>query len=134
MGIGFVFGRVGGFGGFVVVLLAQRHQRQPPLPQAVDTFVNDNALQPGPEGGVALVAAQLAKGTQKRLLKHILGLGVVAGDAQGRVEHSLGVAPVDFGLGLAVIQAAALHQRGVDVDVGGKGKGFHAENGGLRSA
>nr|GFC16204.1 hypothetical protein [Tanacetum cinerariifolium] len=60
------------------------------------------------------VAAQLPKSAQKRLLQHVFGLGVVARDAQRGVEHRLGIASVQLSLGLAVVEAAPLYQRGVD--------------------
>lgn len=68
-------------------------QRLPALPPAccIVAAVHRNAVQPGTEWRLRSIACQVAIGSEKRLLRHILRIVAIAEDHVGRTNHRRGM-------------------------------------------
>ena len=83
----------------------------PPPPLPVPRLIDDDAVDPGPEGGLAPEAVYRAKDAEENFLRQIEGFVVVAQEIQRQlVDHPLMFGD-QFRAGVLVASRAALNQR-----------------------
>jgi len=101
----------------IFIVRHRREKREPtvgalPLADRVERLVDGDAIKPGAELGLALEAADVAMGLDKRFLDDVVGQRRVVQDALDTAPETGVLLPVEFTPGRFVARAEALQKIG----------------------